>query len=201
MLNANGLGYEIPGQFDCGACHFGRPDDVMGFEAVSLADPKAEGFAMPELLDAGLLTNPPEAGSLTIPGDPTAAAALGFLHVNCGIACHNTAGGAADGSGFYMRLDVATLGSVESTEAYTTGWNQQSGWNIPGVGTKSKYIAACSVPTSSAYYRAAHRDGVDGTPNLTQMPPFDTHKIDDAGLETFAAWINEGCDAGPDASP
>ncbi len=202
MLNANGLGYEIPNQFDCGSCHYGRNDDVMGFEAVSLAQPNAQGLAMPELLDAGLLTNPPEAGSLAIPGDPTAATALGYLHVNCGIACHNENGQAlANNSDFWMRLSVATLGSVQTTEAYKTGWNQQSDWDIPGVGDKSMRIAACSVPTSAAYYRASHRDGVDGTPDETQMPPFDTHKIDDAGLEKFAAWINQGCDAGPDAKP
>jgi hypothetical protein len=195
-MDANGLGYEVPDQNDCTTCHWGRDDIVMGFEAVSLAQPNAQGFAMPALLEAGVLTRPPVAGSLTIPGDPTAAAALGFLHVNCGIACHNMdLNAAASGTGFDMRLDVATLGSVEATNAFTTGWNQPAEeLLIPGV-PDTDLLEACSLGTSAAYYFADHRTGVAGY-TLAQMPPIDSHVVDVAGMALLAAWLDEHCDAG-----
>jgi hypothetical protein len=196
-LDANGAGYEVPSHDECDDCHKGREDFVMGFEAVSLSLPDADGLAMAALLDAGRLTAPP-ASNLAIPGDATAAAALGWLHVNCGISCHNRAGGVAGASGFSTRLDVATLGSVQDTDTWTTGWNKPAlKFTIPDAAT-SDVLHACSLATSAAYYRAAHRDGVDGDPADAgiQMPPFDTHRIDVAGLALLAAWINEGCDAG-----
>ena len=200
QLDANGLGYEVPNvsQGQCTNCHNGRNDNVMGFEAVSLAQPLAtirDAAAMPQLLEAGVLTTPPAPGSLTIPGDPTAAAALGFLHVNCGISCH-TQNGAGQGSGLFMRLDVDTLASVQDTWTWTTGWNMAATtYEIPGVPGTDR-IQACSLGTSAVYYRADHRDGVDGTPATTQMPPIDSHVVDDAGMAVLGAWINEGCDAG-----
>jgi len=196
-LDANGAGYEVPSHDECNECHKGREDFVMGFEALSLSLPAADGLAMAALLDAGRLTAPP-ASNLAIPGDPTAAAALGWLHVNCGISCHNRGGGVAGASGFLTRLDVATLGSVQDTDTWTTGWNKPAlKFTIPDAAT-SDVLHACSLATSAAYYRAAHRDGVDGDPAEAgiQMPTFDTHRVDIAGLALLAAWINEGCDAG-----
>jgi hypothetical protein len=151
---------------------------------------------MQALKAAGLLSNPPTS-ALTVPGDPTAAAALEYLHANCGTACHNGGNGEAKSSGFLTRLDVATLSTVQTTDSYTTGWNVPAAtYHIPDAGTTYR-LHACDVASSAAYYRAAHRDGLNGTPPQTQMPPIDTHAIDDAGLAVLAAWINEGCDGGP----
>ena len=47
------------------------------------------------------------------------------------------------------------------------------------------------------YFRASRRSLVDGVTYGVQMPPVDTHRVDDAGLAAIAAWINEGCDGGP----
>jgi hypothetical protein len=193
-LDANGAGYEIPSVFECNDCHNGRMDGVMGFEAVALAAPGASGITMADLVQQGLVTNAPDA-SLVVPGDAVESAALGWLHVNCGIACHNPGLGLGGPSGFLMRLDVATLSSVQTTEAYTTGWNQSSGYNIPGQTTSDRF-AACNLSQSAAYYRASVRDGINGVVFGSQMPPIDTHVADDAGLAILAAWINEGCDGG-----
>jgi len=195
QLDANGAGYEIPNQSLCNTCHSGRMDGVLGFEAVSLASPAAQGFALPELLEAGALSNPPDA-ALTIPGDPTAAAALGWLHVNCGEACHNGGQGEAMSTGFLMRLDVATLASVHATDTWATGWNQPTTvFQLADASTTYRF-RACSLPLSAAYYRADRRDGVDGAPFGVQMPPVDTHRVDDAGMAILAAWIDEACDGG-----
>jgi hypothetical protein len=194
-LDANGAGYEVPSQFECNDCHNGRLDGVLGFEAVALSAPGASGWTLPELVEAGVVTAAP-AGQLTVPGDPIESAALGWMHMNCGTACHNGGQGEAESSGFFLRLDVATLGSVASTEAYTTGWNVPSTtFHIPDAGTTYRFHA-CDLGSSAAYVRADVRAGVDGTPYGIQMPPIDSHVVDVAGVAELAAWISEGCDGG-----
>ena len=196
QLDAGGTGYEIPNQEECDECHKGRRDGVLGFEAVSLSSPGASGITMATLLSQGLLTAPPGA-PITIPGDAVQSAALAYLHANCGTACHNRGNGEAAQTSFYMRLDLATLGSVQATDTYTTGWNQQAqNFNIPDAGTTDR-LSACNTSSSCVYFRASRRSLVDGVPYGVQMPPLDTHRVDDAGLAAIAAWINEGCDGGP----
>jgi hypothetical protein len=198
VLNVNDAGYEIPSRDKCIQCHQGRIDSVLGFEAVSLASPQASGYRMSDLVSQGLVTNAP-AGSLDVPGDAVEAAALGYLHANCGTTCHNSNRGLAHTTGFYMRLDVAKLGSVMATDTYTTGWGKSTVTSqFAGQGV-TKRLVACSPTTSCVYYRASHRDGINA-PTGTQMPPIDTHAVDPNGLATIAAWINEGCaaDSGTD---
>ncbi len=135
-----------------------------------------------------LLTDPP-AKPITIPGDATAAAALGYLHMNCGIPCHNPDSGGATNTGLFMRLDVAKLASVAATPTWTTGMGVSSEFALPGV-TNPQIFAPCNPNGSTAYYRMNHRDGVDGTPVGVQMPPEVTHAVDSTGLAMLAAWLN-----------
>ncbi len=196
-LDAGGTGYEVPNQDACNQCHNGRMDGVLGFEAVALSSPGASGLTIQTLVAQGLLTTPPTA-ALTVPGNATESAALGYLHMNCGTSCHNRGNGQAEPTSFFMRLDVAGLASVQATDTYTTGWNQPTqNFIIPDAATTDR-LSACSAPSSCVYYRASHRTGLDGVPFGVQMPPIDTHKLDDAGLGAIAAWINQGCDAGSD---
>jgi hypothetical protein len=196
-LDAGGTGYEVPNQDECNQCHNGRKDGVLGFEAVALSSASASGLPMSALIAQGLLTAPPDA-AITIPGDPTALAALGYLHMNCGTACHNGGNGQAHPTGFFMRLDVASLATVQTTDTYTTGWGVMTqNFYVPDASVSYR-LHACDTGSSCVYYRASHRAGLDGTTFGVQMPPIDTHKLDDAGLGAIAAWINEGCDAGGD---
>ncbi|MGH7293651.1 MAG: hypothetical protein ACRELB_01900 [Polyangiaceae bacterium] len=194
-LDAGGTGYEVPSQFECNTCHNGRIDGVLGFEAVALSTFGATPVTTQTLAAQSLLSSPP-AAPIVIPGDATEVAALAYMHTNCGIACHN-ANGAASFTGFFMRLDVATLASVQSTNAYTTGWNVPTNtYAIPGAAVSYR-IHACDLAESCAYYRADHRDDVDGAAPGTQMPPVDSHVVDQAGIAAIAAWIEHGCgDAG-----
>jgi hypothetical protein len=194
--NVRGTPYQVPPRFQCDQCHAGRIDGVLGFEAVSLAAPGASGLGIQALVDGGLLSAPP-ASPIAVPGDAVTVAALGWLHANCGTSCHNVGRGSGANSGLYLRLDVGTLSSVQTTAAYTTAWNQLTQSFELGDASKTFRIRACDPPASAAYARCAVRDGVDGVPFGTQMPSVLTHMVDDAGLATFAAWIDEGCDAGP----
>jgi hypothetical protein len=195
MLNADGNGYEIPTQTECNTCHDGRIDGVLGFEAVSLASANATPLTVAGLASLGWITDAPDA-SLAIPGNAGDIAALGYLHSNCGIACHNRDLGEAKGTGFFMRLDVATLASVQSTDTFTTGVNRPTGtFEIPG-NTNTYRLAPGDAGASCVFYRMSHRDGIPGPEGAeagTQMPPIDTHKVDDAGVGIITQWIAQGC--------
>ena len=195
-LNVNDAGYEIPSQNKCAECHQGRVDYVLGFEAVSLSSPGASGLPMATLKSRGLLTAPP-AEAITIPGTAVESAALGYLHTNCGITCHNAANGLARDTGFFMRLDVSSLSSVGATDTYVTGWNEPT----QGYHAVPERIAQCSPASSCAYYRMSRRDGVAEAGAGTQMPPIDSHQVDPAGEAILMAWIDEGCDASADGGP
>ena len=58
-LNVNGTTYEVPTQDACSTCHLGRNDNLLGFEAVSLASPMATGLKMSVLVAENLLTQAP----------------------------------------------------------------------------------------------------------------------------------------------
>lgn len=192
LLDADGNGYEIPSRADCDTCHNGRLDGVLGFEAVSLASADATPYSVSILAAMGWLTDPPDA-SLAIPGNAVDIAALGYLHANCGTACHNAGAGEAQGTGFHMRLDVATLATVQSTDTWTTGVDQATRlFQIPG-DTSTVRIAPNDAGASCVYYRMSHRDGLDDAAVGTQMPPLDTHKVDEAGVSLIAQWIGQGC--------
>jgi hypothetical protein len=191
-LDVNDSGYEIPNQTKCLECHQGRIDYVLGFEAVSLSSPGASGLPIATLEARNLITVPPSA-PLVVPGNPTESAALGYLHANCGTTCHN-ANGLAGATGFYMRLNVAYLGSVAATDTFHTGWNVAT-TSFHGAPER---IAQCSLQNSCVYYRMSHRDGIDDAALGSQMPPIDTHRVDPTGMAAIAAWIGEGCDGGAD---
>jgi hypothetical protein len=177
--------YEIPAQTACTTCHQGRIDGVLGFEAVSLAAPGASGLTLPELVAEGLLTNPPSAMPV-VPGNATQSAALGWLHANCGTACHNRSPQSLAGAtGLFMRLEVATLGSVQSTDTWTTAVGQPS--NFQPTPTSNLLLIAPGNPSNSAiYFRDSYRD-TQG--EGFQMPPIDTHVVPAAGVALVQAWI------------
>jgi hypothetical protein len=190
-LDADGDGYEVPTQGMCPQCHGGRADDVLGFEAVSLASAGATP-AFDTLVAEGWVNDPPDAAIL-IPGNAADVAALGYLHANCGTTCHNRGSGAAHGTGFFLRLDVGTLGSVQTTDGWLTGVNQPS-YLTPSGATSPPLIFAPGDPDASlALERMATRTGVNDATIGIQMPPIDTHKVDDAGVSTIRQWIANGC--------
>ena len=146
---------------------------------------------MGSLADAGWITQTPDA-SLAVPGSPTARAALSYLHANCGLACHNH-NGEAQASGFWMRLESGKLGTVQSTDTWLTGVNRQSRFIVPGETGYSPRLAPYDAGASCVHYRMSVRTGVDDAGTGYQMPPIDTHKVDEAGVSAIENWINQGC--------
>jgi hypothetical protein len=194
MLLPNG--YEIPSAIKvCEKCHGGAGDTLLGIEPVSLALPTATGITLATLAADNRLSAPPSRTSITLPEDATgkAAAALGYMHANCG-GCHSTRGL----SGFTqlhtrLRADqfwpaggAATQPSfaVEDTDTYRTGVDQDV--MLPSLlkdFPDTKVILRGSHDKSLVWL-LAHLRGIH------QMPPIVSHAIDEGGTQKLADWID-----------
>ncbi len=201
--------YHIPIPSECDQCHVGRNDHLLGFEQVSLGLAGATGLTLEELVSEGLISPPPARTSLTIGDDGTgvAAAPLTWLHINCGVSCHNgNSNSTAYGSGLRMRLDPTLLDGRSSAGfdartttlgllATTPTWNGQTRI-VPG------------DPTHSLLVKLITNRGTDN-PVANQMPPIATSLVDTADTAKVIEWIaampgalDGGTDgAMPDATP
>jgi hypothetical protein len=185
VLNVYGGTYEIPPQAMCTTCHQGRLDTVLGFEAVSLSAPNATGLTVAQLVREGLLSNPPS-GAIVVPGNATESAALGWLHANCGTACHNRSLRALAGAtGLLMRLEVANTVSVQGTDTWTTALAKPSNFQ-PNPTASLLRIDPGNPGNSAISFRDSTRDDQG---QGFQMPPIDTHLVPSAGVALVQAWI------------
>jgi hypothetical protein len=187
LLSADG--YEIPTAKDCGKCHHGGADNLLGVEAVSLALPTAVGVTLESLRDSGFLSDPPEQISIALPEDHTgqAAAALGYLHVNCGMPCHSGRGlGEETQLLLRMRADQIwpTPSPVEETDAYLATLNQKP----TTASVAQQFPDALRITPGnhdqSLLWLLSHRRGD------YQMPPLVSHRVDDAGTRQLSDWID-----------
>ncbi len=193
VLDAGG-GYEVPNLDACIQCHGGRNDRLLGVEAIALGLPAASGVTLTTLKNENRLTAPPATTTFTLPGAAVDNAALGWLHINCGVACHNKNQSAgASFTGFFMRLSApayfdagGVAQAVNATDTYTTGVNRVA----------PSYDMV--YPAGSGYRVIVKGDAghsvvplVDGTRGPGQMPPIATHKVDDAGVQSVITWINQ----------
>jgi hypothetical protein len=189
-LVRNGVNYRVPSETLCDDCHDGHPDSVLGFEAVSLGLPAADqnGLTLRKLVDQGLLTNPPARTQLVIGDDGTGKAAdvLGWLHVNCGVSCHNDGVNSdAELTGLRMKLDPALLDGRPSnsfqtfrllinTAAVTSQWSGQ------------KRVVPGQPDKSLLYKLITTRTPMDGN---KQMPPLVSRVVDTKNAAKVRDWI------------
>jgi hypothetical protein len=186
-------GYEIPTQKDCDKCHHGGADHLLGIEAVALSLPTAEGVTLAKLVAAGSLSAPPAKATATLPEDSTgkAAAALGYLHANCGMPCHSTRG-LGEETKLVLRLRAAEVlgdaggapASVAMTDLYRATVNQ-----MPTTASVAQAFPGDNRITpgshdNSLLWQLSHRRG------KYQMPPLVSHKVDDVGTQKLADWID-----------
>jgi hypothetical protein len=178
-----GTTFDIPDQRNCSKCHERTPDIAIGFSAIQLAHAQ-EGVTLDSLVtDSLLTTNPPGLSPyFTVPGVGDAQAVLGYFHGNCG-GCHNPTSDVMDTTNLNLRLEVATLGTVEETTSYTTivGIAPQLGPSGPTALIDEEGDPAASM----IFFRMGVRDG----PGLNQMPPRGTEAVDSDFMLTLSAWI------------
>jgi hypothetical protein len=185
----DGTTHEIPTGAQCDQCHKGRTDRVLGFEQVSLGLDGATGLTLQTLVDEDLIDPPPESTALSIGDDGTglAAPAMGWLHVNCGVTCHNGNSGAlAYGAKMRLRLDPALLDgrSSKDFESRTSTLDVQvnnPNWKgqtriVPGDPDQSLMVKLISTRLSA-------------TDDNGQMPPIATRLVDTDHVANIVAWI------------
>jgi len=160
--------HDVPAQKRCPTCHNGEPGRVLGFSAVQL----------PTALTAGLCSAPTP--PYQVPGDGVAAAALGYLHANCGH-CHNPRGSARPDTDMNLRLGLSDT-QVETTTIYrsTVGQRLQYFASAP----LTLRVAAGAPAQSGLLFRMTQRGP------KTQMPPFATEHVDSGGVGLVRDWIS-----------
>jgi uncharacterized membrane protein len=174
--NVLGTAHDVPAAGACWACHGGRKSFVLGFSALQLGYTAQLGMLdLEDLQRERLVTQPPAATQISLPGDTTAQAALGYVHANCGH-CHNQDRPAAAGSRCYdpdngldFWLRTGQLGSVAETPTFRSGRGEAFEPGAPG---DSRMVELMS------------QRGF-----LKQMPPLGTELVDDRNLAHVRAWI------------
>ncbi|MGK3992494.1 hypothetical protein [Sorangium sp. So ce1024] len=184
----DGTGHSVPNRDQCKECHSGRADFILGWDALMLG-PGAEGLTREKLVEAGLIDGGADL-ALSIPGNEVERLALGYLHANCGVSCHNDSVAApARDTGLYLRLEAADLGSVATTDAVTTGINRRPHDNAKYEGLENTdpsywYDIRPGDPSRSLLVARQELRGFEG-----QMPRIGTHKVDEAGVQAVTRWI------------
>jgi hypothetical protein len=176
-----GTGFDIPEQRDCRKCHQRQPDFGLGFSAVQLAHNGA-GVNLDTLItDARLTVNPPGSSPyFPVPGTGVEQAVIGYMHGNCG-GCHHKNSDVMDTTDLNLRLEVASLATVEGTTTYSTTVNVDSLLNLAGA---TKLIEPQNPDASAIYLRMNIRG------STAQMPPRGTEVIDTDAVTNMAQWIN-----------
>ncbi|MBX3232822.1 MAG: hypothetical protein KIT84_43890 [Labilithrix sp.] len=173
----DGEPYHIPTTTECSECHRGRRDKLLGFEAVSLAQPGATGVTLATLAREDKIVPKPAVTAVTVPNP-----AYGVLHVNCGVTCHNaTPSATAETTGLRLRLAFEELAANEPE----VEWDLYK--TLVGVETTSAGRAGLRVkagaPDESELVKAMGMRG-DG-----QMPPLASTVVDTQGVDVVKRWI------------
>jgi hypothetical protein len=185
--------YHVPTGDECDMCHRGRTDRILGFEQVSLGLDGASGLTLAQLVAEGLIAPVPARTRLAIGDDGTGVAAvpLAWIHVNCGVSCHNgNSDSTAFGSGQRLRLDPTLLDGRSSADfdartttlnvpAHTSTWNGQIRI-VPGDPKNSllvKLISNRATPSQASS-------------QMSQMPPIATLLVDQPHTQDVVTWIS-----------
>lgn len=190
--------YEIPNTTQCGACHDGRKEPVLGFDAIGLGLPGAQGVTLATLVAGARFTGTLPATTLSLPdNDAGARDAFGWMHANCG-ACHNGNSGAAAlfttprllaRPSDLLGLDGGTPATATTITLYTSTVCVDSKRDDPD-GRLIKLVRA-GDPTASLVSTLSGARVPEGMmPSSTQqMPPLVTRAADTAGRAKLDTWI------------
>jgi hypothetical protein len=185
--------YAIPSRNDCGACHEGGPVPVLSFSALQLATDRHPGAVHAEpkdpddvdyydLIQRGLLQTTvgasAEPGAALREASPTARAALGYLHANCGH-CHN-----ADGplSGIGLVLAQSSHGASAEAPVLQTTVGREADSSVEGLDVRI-------VPGSPEASQLVAR--MKSSNPYNRMPPLGTRIADGDAVALVEKWIEE----------
>jgi hypothetical protein len=175
-VSVDGKPYNIPSLAECNQCHRGKKDKLLGVEALSLAQPSAQGLTLAALAQANLIAPAPSRTTATLPNP-----AVAYLHINCGVSCHSNVP-TAEAVTSTLRLRV---GFEESTKPVTE-------WEL----YKTSFKVASELPALQGTPRISpgipEQSSIITTMKATgtgQMPPIARREIDTQGLGTLETWV------------
>ncbi len=174
--NVLGTAHDVPEQGDCGACHDGVTDRLLGVGAVQLSGSRP-GLTLGQLIADGRLSDPPVA-DFALPAE-LAWNALGYLHANCGT-CHNPRGEAFDRLDMDLWLRTDQLAAVGDTESYKTS----VGVALTDTEGPENRIEPGSPVDSGMIFRMSMRGSEES------MPPLGSEQADDDGITLISDWID-----------
>ncbi|MDD9939216.1 MAG: hypothetical protein OXT09_36855 [Myxococcales bacterium] len=184
----SGTVYHVPTGSECDQCHGGAKDRVLGFSMIALGLPGAEGLTLEKLVEEDLLDPAPVRTSLVIGDDGTdkGAEAMGWLHHNCGVSCHNSDQNAeAYSTDLFLTLRPTELDGRPSNQFDAL----QNTVNVDMLserwGTDRKRIVPGSPEQSVLYQLIATRIG----DSKEQMPPIASQLVDPINLTHVREWI------------
>lgn len=198
VLDLHGTGHSVPSREDCKTCHSGRSDFILGWDALMLGD-GASGITHQTLEQADWVTwegkseGVPSPLDLRIPGDLIEQAALGYLHSNCGISCHNdNVSAEAYDTGLFLQLDSDALASVQQTPTFATALLRPHSPNatisdLPALPDGRDYVALRPLDTEGSLLLA--RMKIRGSE--AAMPRLGTNVVDEVGVGLVQAWIEQ----------
>jgi hypothetical protein len=180
VQNILGSDHNVPAQKLCRECHRGEPGAILGVSALQLS---GSGL-LQELAQRGLLSVDP-GRSFELPGDEPTAAAIGYIHANCGH-CHSDSGQSSSDMRLHFSTTEVDKPLEESALYRTTLMTSISEWKDHP--SRFEYRVVPGDPEHSAlYFRMTQRG--DEEPSPDQMPPLATEKQDSEGVERVKAWI------------
>jgi mono/diheme cytochrome c family protein len=193
----DGIRHAIPSRIDCRACHEAGEVRVLGVTALQLspdrdpnaphAEPPPEGAVdLPTLVARGLVRGLPARVTTTPPrivaATPTARAALGYLHGNCG-GCHTGTGELRSlAFGLNYTLDRK---AGEAPAALLTAVGRPSRYKVPAAADAVERVCAGQPDKSVLVARMSSRHP------LVQMPPLGSRIVDDQAVTLIRRWIAE----------
>jgi hypothetical protein len=190
-----GTGHAVPTRDQCDECHRGRKDKILGWDAFLLG-PGAQGVTNADLAKLGFVDSGKEFPTLAIPGNDVERAALGYIHANCGISCHNNNMRAkAKDTGLMMRLEKDMLSAASATPVMRTGL-----YKVPGTNAKYGGITTPGGAAPRDYFRSFVPGDTQRSLSLVrmmtrgadgEMPSIASKKVDDAGVAIVRAWIEQ----------
>jgi hypothetical protein len=189
VANANGTQHDIPSRRDCrNGCHERLSSRVLGFDAIQLDYTASAGLTdLSDLVAANLLSVPPSGAApyFPLPGTAVDAAALGYLHGNCG-QCHNpTSDVSMADINFDLRLRPSMLGSVQTTPTYATTVNADAKIQYEENGTTLTKLIVPGMPAQSAVIGR-----MNSMISIRSMPPIAVETVDPDGQAALTAWIS-----------
>ena len=187
MTSDAGTTWHVPTPTECDECHRGRTYRVLGFEAVGLGLPGAQGLTLAALAGQGLLAPAPTKTSFTIADDGSgkAAPALAWLHANCGVSCHSqNTSSMANGTGEHFRIEVAWLASGQSATTYDS---ETTTVDVPAqIFDTGQMRIAPGDPDHSVVMELAGARNADYS---NQMPPVASKVVPADAIRDVRAWI------------